>query len=277
MEYPGAIYHVTSRGNAQITIYADDADRGRFLQTLAEVVAKHHWLCHAYCLMGNHYHLLIETPEGNLSTGMRQLNGVYTQGFNRRHACVGHLFQGRYKAILVDRDPYLLVLCRYVVLNPLRAGMVAEPGAYVWSSHRATVGTEPRPEFLTTDWLLGQFSSDQRDAQARYMRFVMDGMKQPSPWREVKAQVLLGHETFVETMRPYLDQSRELREVSRAQRFLDRPPLAHLFEGLAGWRRTERDQQICEAHLAYGYSLTEIGDYLRLHYSTISKIMKRCR
>ncbi len=97
IEYPGAIYHVTSRGNAQITIYADDADRGRFLQTLAEVVAKHHWLCHAYCLMGNHYHLLIETPEGNLSTGMQQLNGVYTQGFNRRHHAWGTCFKAATK------------------------------------------------------------------------------------------------------------------------------------------------------------------------------------
>src|SRR4030066_2444129 len=157
IEYPGAIYHITSRGNARQPIYKDDKDRETFLELLGSVVSRYGWICHAYCLMGNHYHLLIETPDGNLSQGMRQLNGIYTQHFNRRHGRVGHLFQGRFKAIVVDRDSYLLELCRYVVLNPIRAAMVKHVEHYPWSSYPATMGLADCPVWLNTDWLLGRF------------------------------------------------------------------------------------------------------------------------
>ena len=126
IEFPGAVYHITARGNARAKIFKDDADRDAFLSVLEQVLTQFDWLLHAYCLMDNHYHLMIETTEANLSAGMRQLNGVYTQRFNRRHRRVGHVFQGRFKAIVVDRDSYLLELCRYVVLNPVRARMVRE-------------------------------------------------------------------------------------------------------------------------------------------------------
>ena len=143
IEYPGAIYHVTSRGNARSTIFDDDEDRWRFLDILSTVVKRHRWLCHAYCLMGNHYHLLIETPEANLARGMRQLNGIVTQSHNRFHNRSGHLFQGRYKAILVDKENYLLELCRYIVLNPVAAGMVKAPENWPWSSFFADGGPGP--------------------------------------------------------------------------------------------------------------------------------------
>jgi putative transposase len=130
IEFPGALYHVTSRGNAREAIVRDDADRQMWLAVLGEVLSRGHWLCHAYCLMDNHYHLLVETPEADLSYGMRQLNGVYTQRFNRQHGRVGHVFQGRFKAILVERDSYLLELSRYIVLNPVRARMVTHPKRY---------------------------------------------------------------------------------------------------------------------------------------------------
>jgi REP element-mobilizing transposase RayT len=113
IEFPGAVYHITSRGNAKQTIFLENQDRHKFLEVLSTVIERCSWLCHAYCLMKNHYHLMIETPEANLSRGMRQLNGVYTQLFNQRHKRVGHLFQGRYKAILVEKDTHLLSLCRY--------------------------------------------------------------------------------------------------------------------------------------------------------------------
>ena len=127
IEFPGALYHVTSRGNARQRVFRDDEDREMFLATLAWVVERFGWRCHAYCLMDNHIHLLIETPQPNLSRGMRQLNGVYTQPFNRRHRKVGHLFQGRFKAVLVEKERYLLELARYIVLNPVRAKMVKTP------------------------------------------------------------------------------------------------------------------------------------------------------
>jgi len=154
IEFPGAVYHITSRGNALQDIYVDDADREAFLDVLTRVVERFHWLCHAYCLMGNHYHLLVETLEPTLSRGMRQLNGVYTQRFNRRHGRAGHLFGGRFKAILVEREAYLLELCRYVVLNPVRAGLVRAAKDWPWSSYRATAGLAEAPPFLTVDWIL---------------------------------------------------------------------------------------------------------------------------
>ncbi len=142
IEFEGALYHVTSRGDRREAIYEDDGDRARFLELLGEVAGGFNWVVHAYCLMSNHYHLLIETPDGNLSKGMRQLNGVFTQYSNRRHRRTGHLFQGRYKAILVDADRYLLELARLVVLNPVRAGMVADAGDWPWSSNGAMVGAQ---------------------------------------------------------------------------------------------------------------------------------------
>ncbi|MEJ2696952.1 MAG: transposase [Candidatus Sulfobium sp.] len=138
IEYDGALYHVTSRGNERKRIFRDDEDRAAFLDTLLKVNERYNWMCHAYCLMNNHYHLIIETPDGNLSQGMRQLNGVYTQLFNRRHHRVGHLFQGRFKTILIEKEGYLLEVSRYVVLNPVRAKAVERPEHWKWSSYRGT-------------------------------------------------------------------------------------------------------------------------------------------
>jgi hypothetical protein len=132
--------------------------------------------------MTSHYHLVVATPDTNLSKGMRQLNGVYTQQFNRRHGLVGHLFQGRFKAILVERDAYLLELARYLVLNPVRAGMVSDASAWPWSSYRRLVGLAAAPVRLETDWVLGQFGSERRSAQERYARFAAEGLGQASIW-----------------------------------------------------------------------------------------------
>ncbi len=148
IEYPGALYHITSRGNARADIFDDNPDREKFLSILGVVVRKYRWICHGYCLMDNHYHLLVETPESNLCRGMRQINGLYTQGFNRRHGRVGHLFQGRYKSILVEKDSYLLQLSRYIVLNPVKAGMVKAPEDWEWSSYQSTAGLSTAPDFL---------------------------------------------------------------------------------------------------------------------------------
>lgn len=175
LNFPSAIYHLTSRGNARAAIYLDDDDKQRFLDLLKSCVEKFNWICHSYCLMDNHYHLLIETPDANLQAGMRQLNGVYTQQFNRKHGRVGHVFQGRYKAILIDKDSYLLELCRYVVLNPVRAKMVALPDQYHWSSFPVTMGTHKGSSCASAEWILSQFSS-----RKRYQQFVLEGIGQTS-------------------------------------------------------------------------------------------------
>jgi REP element-mobilizing transposase RayT len=151
LEYEGAVYHVTSRGNAREAIFRVDPDRELFLEVLGATVERFGWVCYAYCLMTNHYHLLLETPEPNLSRGMRHLNGVYTQGFNRRHMRVGHVLQGRFKSIVVEKESHLLELARYVVLNPVRAKMVRSARDWPWSSYRATAGLGVAPPFLDVD------------------------------------------------------------------------------------------------------------------------------
>lgn len=150
-----------------------------WLEIFAQVCARFNWVCHAWCQMTNHYHILIETPEANLSQGMRQLNGVYTQRLNRAHKRVGHVFQGRYKAILVERDSYLLELARYVVLNPLRAKMIKRLDAWSWSSYLVTCGQAPCPAWLQTDWILAQFGQRRANAVEKYVRFVHEGARLP--------------------------------------------------------------------------------------------------
>ena len=181
IEYPGAFYHITSRGNAKMPIFDNDEDRECFIRILEDVVKRFNWVVHAYCMMDNHYHLLVETIDGILSKGMRHLNGVYTQCFNRRHDRVGHIFQGRFKSILVNRESHLLELCRYVVLNPVRAGMLKQMDQYRWSSYKATAGLEEKPEFLTVDWILSQFDMKKAEAEKAYKKFVHAGIGISSP------------------------------------------------------------------------------------------------
>jgi putative transposase len=180
--------------------------------------SRYNWRCHAYCEMTNHYHVVVETPDANLSQGMRQLNGVYTQKLNRRHGLVGHLFQGRYQGILVERDAYLLELSRYVVLNPVRARIVADAAAWAWSSYRAMIGLEPAPPWLKTDWILGSFGAERGRAQAQYCAFVAQGVGQPSIWEGLRHQIFLGSEAFVERFAQGNRPLDKLREVPRAQR-----------------------------------------------------------
>lgn len=274
IEFEGAVYHVTSRGNAKKDIFEDDVDREVFLKVLDEVIKRFNWLCHAYCLMNNHYHLLIETPEGNLSKGMRQLNGVYTQRHNHRHNKTGHVFQGRYKAILIDKESYLLEVSRYVVLNPVRAMLVKRPDDWKWSSYLATAGIAKTPEYLTTDWILGRFGNNKAEAELRYREFVMNGIKkEESPWKRLQGQVLLGDERFIERFSDLLSKKRDIREIPRYQRYASRPPLEELFKDTE-IEKNKRDKRICDAHIRYGYTLKEIAEYLGIHYTTVSKIIK---
>ena len=168
IELAGGLYHVTSRGDRREDIFYSDADRQVWLEILGQVCSRFNWVCHAWCQMSNHYHIVVETIEGNLSQGMRQLNGVYTQYINRTYQRVGHVFQGRFKGILVERDSYLLELSRYVVLNPVRAGMVTDTGDWPWGSYQAMIGSAAKPVWLETDWLLGQFGQHRATAIAGY-------------------------------------------------------------------------------------------------------------
>ena len=266
IEYPGALYHVTARGNARQDIFLDHDNRRRFLKTLGLVVARFHLRLHAYCLMNNHFHLVLDTPKANLSKAMRQLNGVYTQAFNRRHGRVGHVLQGRFKAILVDRDSHLLELCRYVVLNPVRTKTTRQADTYPWSSYHATAGLTDTPPFLTVDWLLSQFGQQRTAAQRKYRAFVAEGISQRSPWEQLRGQVLLGSDRFVARLAPRLEDKRDLKEIPRRQRFAARPPLHQLFGVRPRSNQAGRNAIISQAHLEHGYSLSEIGHVLGLHY-----------
>ena len=269
IEFPDALYHVTARGDRREDIFEDDQDRLTFLLTLEQVINQFNWTCYAWCLMDNHYHLLIQTPDGNLSKGMRQLNGVYTQASNRRHRRVGHLFQGRFKAILVDRDAYLLELARYIVLNPVRAGMVTKPSDWAWSSYRASMGLEPAPPWFAEGGLLAMFAKRRSLAQQRYEQFVSEGIKVDSPWTNLKGQLFLGDEQFVTRMQALIQKGKDNVQIPLAQRRAMPPPLAEIAK-----RAPDRNAAIVEAHATGGYSYQQIADYFGVHFTTAGRIVR---
>jgi len=272
IEYEGALHHITSRGNARAKIFLAHDDLGTFLETLSNVVSRYGWICHAYCLMTNHYHLLIETPQPNLSRGMQHLNGVYTQWFNRRHSRAGHLVQGRFKSIVVEKESHLLELARYVVLNPVRAKMVRSAKDWRWSSYRATAGQADPPSFLTVDWLLSQFADDRRAAIRAYRDFVKQG-RGVDVREDVTAGVLMGSDAFVHSLKPLLRDVEENREIRREERLAVRPTLEELFSDVTD--KPTRNERIHAAVRKHQYRLKEVGDHLGLCYSTISVIAKR--
>ena len=274
IEYPGAVYHITSRGNEKKAIFRDNVDRESFLNILFKVNDRYNWTCHAYCLMDNHYHIVVETPDGNLSLGMRQLNGVYTQAFNRRHLRAGHLFQGRFKAILIQKDSHLLEVCRYVALNPVRAKAVANPQRWLWSSYQATAGMVLPHKCLTREWILLQFGSLLPAAEREYRNFVSAGMDEESIWRKVKAQSILGGEDFPEDFADYIKGNKDIVDIPRSQRYLDRPDLQSIFTEDVRVDILKRDEKITEAVYQYGYRQKEVADYLGMHFSSISRIMR---
>lgn len=267
IEFEGAVYHITSRGNARDDIYLADTDREMFLDALAHVVDRFGWICHAYCLMSNHYHLMIETPQANLSRGMRQLNGIYTQRFNREHHRVGHIFQGRFKSIVVDKDAYLLELSRYIVRNPVAAGMVDDVEAWPWSSYRATAGEVPAPKFLNVDWLLSQFGGTNATAKAAYASFVRKE-ESGSPWEGLNGPDILGGDDFRGSLPQ--QQSASEKEIPRRKRILRHLPLAEIASADkdgSDWMR--------EAYREHGYTMQAIAEHAGLHHSTVSRLIKK--
>lgn len=274
IEFPGAVYHITSRGNAKQDIFLNDRDRTGFLKILHTVVERFNWVVHCYCLMNNHYHLVVETPDANLSRGMRQLNGVYTQKFNWWYNRTGHTFQGRYKSILVEKQNYLLEVCRYVVLNPVRAHLILDPYEWNWSSYRATAGYEKPTECLTVDWVLGRFSNRREEARKSYQIFIREGIGKNPFTKELAGKIILGTERFVEAMTQIIENKEEMKEVPRVQRYVGRPTLKDLFNTKD---QTDKDALRLSMRVAYchGYTMKEIGDHLGIHYATVSRALKR--
>lgn len=219
--------------------------------------------------------MVIETPDGNLSKGMRQLNGVYTQRFNRHHRQVGHIFQGRYKAIAIEKESYLAEVIRYVVLNPIRAKAVQDPGQWGWSSYRGTAGLEEPHPCLRREWILGQFDTVQRRAERKYREFVRSGIDKNDLWTEVKGQSILGEDEFVGQLIGHVKGHEDIKEIPRMQRYMGRPSLSELLDGVAPADKNSSESKICKAVMDHAYSLKEVADHLNIHYSTVSRMVSR--
>jgi len=274
LQIQGGIYHVTARGNDRRRIFEDDDDCARFLIVLSSAVARYHVRCHAYCLMSNHYHLLLQTRETNLSVTMRHLNGVYTQRFNRRHERCGHVLQGRFAAQLVDGEGYLREVCRYIVLNPVRAGLVAHPGDWRWSSFLATAGETAAPGFLSVDWVRSLGGIGTRvEAARRYVAFVEAGIGvTETPGTRFSSKPVMGEGLSDRTGEPRREV-RECTEFPRAQRFASRPSLAQIFAGTAS--KADRNGRVVLAVRDHGYTMREVARFLGRHYATISRVLER--
>lgn len=205
IEFPGACYHITARGNFGQALFTDIEDAQKFLDLLIIEVGQHHWLCHSYCLVGDHYHLVIETPEPNLGRGMGRLNMRYSQWFGRRHQRSGHLFQGRYKAILFEKDRHLVEICRHVVNNPVRLDLVNRVDLWRWSSYRALASDDAWADWLTTEFVLSAFGPDLDEAQAAWRTYVEEATDTPSPWKNLRAGHYLGSEAFLSSLQSHID------------------------------------------------------------------------
>jgi REP element-mobilizing transposase RayT len=248
LEYPGAVWHLTARGNERKRIFRSAPDYLRFLELLGEAARRYNWIVYAYVLMTNHTHLVIETPEETLSRGMQWLNGKYAQWFNRKYKRCGHLFQGRFKGFVVEKETYLLEVLRYVVLNPVRAEMVERPEKYRWSSYRATAGYEGAPAWLAVAPVHSLFAPEREAAQRLYRTFVDDRLTDPrSPFENLVAQLFLGSEGWIERMRERIESRPRSDAHPAAQRYAARPKMAKIVAEVA------RDYGVSESTVRHGH------------------------
>lgn len=268
-QFPGALYHVTSRGDRRALIFLDDTDRAFWMQALADVCARFHCVVHSYCQMGNHFHLLIETQEPNLSEGMRQLNGTYSQYFNRRHDLVGHVFQGRYQSILVQEESYLLELARYIVLNPVRANLVARAEDWPWSSYRLMTGTAAPPSWLNTRGILEKLNVPESDEIAGYQAFIQAGIGEASPLIYAHGQLFLGDEAFIARFQEQSDIA-ELHGITPTHRHALVPSLQTYLE-----KYPDRDEAMARAYATAMYSIAAIAQHFKVSDTTAGRAIKR--
>jgi REP element-mobilizing transposase RayT len=292
IEYEGAFYHITSRGNEKRTIFQNDQDYFQFIQLLERIHKRYEVLIHTYVLMFNHYHLLLETPSSNLIATMHDLNAAYTNYFNRRHKRVGHLFQGRYHSLLVDRDAYLLELSRYIHLNPVRARIVDRPEEYRWSSYLNFISSVAKPKWLCISEVLGQLHGYLGRARNKYRYYIEEGLKGTikNPIKEVQSGLVLGADSFLEQVKEQsqdikkdteIPVLRELRRRTNIEPILEKVaafyniPLEKLFQK----RRPPHPGSQVALYLVRkktDLSLNEIGNYFGgRHYTAVSAAYRR--
>lgn len=282
IEYPGAFYHVTSRGNEKKDVFKSQKDREKFLSYLESATERYGAAVHAYCLMSNHYHLLMETPEGNLSQIMRHINGAYTNYFNTKRKRAGHLFQGRYMAILVEKEAYALELSRYIHLNPVRAGMVKMPEEYRWSSYCSYIGLAGKPDWLRTAEQLGQFHGRAKERQGKYRRFVEDaiGEEGESPLAGVLGSAILGSHEFIAAIEEkHLQEKQAATDIPDLRRIACRWSVDEIIETVRGSLGKEsslaKKLSIYLCHRYSGARLKEIGDRFGIGAAGVSQESRR--
>ena len=283
IEYPDAFYHVTSRGIERRSIFHFDTDRKRFLSYLASAHERYGALIHGYCLMDNHYHLLLETPMGNLSKILHHINGAYTTYFNIRHTRVGPLFQGRYKAILVEKDAYAQELSRYIHLNPVRACCVAQPDDYPWSSYQYFAVEQTLPEWMSIDFILGYFGTSKKQAHVGYRRFVEEkiGVSSDNPLETVVASTFLGSDEFIQSVQErYLDKNAaDMRNIPALRQIARKPTLEEVkdaVESVIGETvSSSRGIFLYMSQSHAGGMLNEIGQYYGMQGSAVSQANRR--
>jgi REP element-mobilizing transposase RayT len=282
IEYPGAFYHITSRGNERKNIFKSAREREKFLSYLASSTERYGAVIHVYCLMTNHYHLLLETPLGNLSQIMRHINGAYTTYFNTRRQRDGHLFQGRYKAIVVDADEYAGELSRYIHLNPVRADMVEEPEEYRWSSYQYYIGLRKKLQWLKTDFILEYFGKKVSTAQKRYRKFVnaFVNKKYGSPLEETMASSILGSIDFVDEIKDrYLDGKKVDRNLPALAELTTGPTIEEISNEVKAILQEDTAlSRKASLYLCHRYSrrtLKEIGNYFGIGESAVSQASHR--
>ena len=283
IEYPGAFYHITSRGNERKSVFRSDFDREQFLSYLQSAQERYGAVIHAYCLLNNHYHLLLETPRSNLSQILHHINGAYTTYFNVKRSRAGHLFQGRYRAILVEKEEYAHELSRYIHLNPYRAGMVKNINRYRWSSYPYYLGLKEKPSWLETGLILGYFGSQDKAAVRGYRRFVEEGIKKPgfNPLKEVFASTFLGGPDFVERMKEFVGERDQVRDVPSLRVFKERKGLEEIRKAVGEVLGEEhplfKKFGVYVSHQYGGHALKEIGKFYRMEASAVSQAARRFR
>ena len=280
--YPGAFYHITSRGNEQKAVFKSIRDREKFLEYLESASERYDAVIHVYCLMDNHYHLLLETPSGNLPQIMRHINGAYTTYFNIKRGRAGHLFQGRYKAILVEKDEYAKELSRYIHLNPVRAGMVELPEEYEWSSYLTYIGKHKKPEWLHNDLIHGYFGKTKSSAQKQYQKFVNSLIKKEydSPLESVVASTILGQTEFTTQVKEkYLSGKETDNDIPAFRELEERISVDDIYREVDSAFSDDtvliRNIKIYLAKRYSGKRLKEIGDEFGIGQSGVSQTCRR--
>lgn len=282
IEYPGAYYHITSRGNERKNIFRNNKDREQFLSYMRSAYLRYGAVIHAFCLMNNHYHIFLETPKGNLSQIMLHINGAYTNYFNIRHKRRGHLFQGRYKSILVEADAYAGELSRYIHLNPVRAAMVDKPDKFNWSSYQYYTGKKERPEWLTVDFILCYFDNGNVQARKKYQEFVIAriNIKSDSPLENTVASTILGSDDFIALIKDkYLDRNKRDRSVPALKELMEIPDIAETYRKVEVLCNNDTSlSKKITVYLFHKYSdkrLKEIGEFFGIGESAVSDASRR--